>query len=30
MSLNAEQLMPKLKKAGVTVLKIEGRQRSRS
>lgn len=29
-SLNAEQLMPQLKKAGVTALKIEGRQRSRS
>ena len=29
-SLNAEQLIPQLKKAGVTALKIEGRQRSRS
>lgn len=29
-SLNAEQLMPQLKKAGVTALKIEGRQRSAS
>jgi len=29
-SLNAEQLMPQLQKAGVTALKIEGRQRSRS
>jgi putative protease len=27
-SLNAEALMPALKKAGVTALKIEGRQRS--
>ncbi len=29
-SLNAEQLIPQLQKAGVTALKIEGRQRSRS
>ena len=29
-SLNAEQLIPQLHKAGVTALKIEGRQRSRS
>lgn len=29
-SLNAEHLIPQLKKAGVTALKIEGRQRSRS
>lgn len=29
-SLNAEQLIPQLAKAGVTALKIEGRQRSRS
>jgi len=29
-SLNAGQLIPQLKKAGVTALKIEGRQRSRS
>lgn len=29
-SLNAEQLIPQLLKAGVTALKIEGRQRSRS
>lgn len=29
-SLNAEQLIPHLQKAGVTALKIEGRQRSRS
>ncbi len=29
-SLNAEQLIPQLEKAGVTALKIEGRQRSRS
>ncbi|MCP5086677.1 MAG: U32 family peptidase [Rhodobacteraceae bacterium] len=29
-SLNAEQLIPQLKSAGVTALKIEGRQRSRS
>lgn len=29
-SLNAKQLIPQLKKAGVTALKIEGRQRSRS
>ncbi|MFZ1726656.1 MAG: peptidase U32 family protein [Albidovulum sp.] len=29
-SLNAEQLIPQLKKAGVSALKIEGRQRSRS
>lgn len=29
-SLNAEKLMPQLAKAGVTALKIEGRQRSRS
>ena len=29
-SLNAEQLIPQLKEAGVTALKIEGRQRSRS
>ncbi|MDU8928196.1 peptidase U32 family protein [Alisedimentitalea sp. MJ-SS2] len=29
-SLNAEHLMPQLQKAGVTALKIEGRQRSRS
>ncbi len=29
-SLNAEQLIPGLAKAGVTALKIEGRQRSRS
>lgn len=30
MSLNAEQLIPQLQKAGVTALKIEGRQRSKS
>lgn len=29
-SLNAEQLIPQLQKAGVTALKIEGRQRSKS
>lgn len=29
-SLNAERLIPQLQKAGVTALKIEGRQRSRS
>ena len=29
-SLNAEHLIPQLQKAGVTALKIEGRQRSRS
>ncbi|AHM05499.1 Collagenase [Roseibacterium elongatum DSM 19469] len=29
-SLNAEALLPELQKAGVTALKIEGRQRSRS
>ncbi|WP_027233564.1 ubiquinone anaerobic biosynthesis protein UbiU [Leisingera caerulea] len=29
-SLNAEQLIPQLRKAGVTALKIEGRQRSKS
>lgn len=29
-SLNAEKLIPQLQKAGVTALKIEGRQRSRS
>ncbi|WP_300513525.1 U32 family peptidase, partial [Aliiroseovarius sp.] len=29
-SLNAEKLIPALAKAGVTALKIEGRQRSRS
>ncbi|WP_027233767.1 ubiquinone anaerobic biosynthesis protein UbiU [Leisingera caerulea] len=29
-SLNAEQLIPQLHKAGVTALKIEGRQRSKS
>ncbi|KIC23185.1 MULTISPECIES: ubiquinone anaerobic biosynthesis protein UbiU [unclassified Leisingera] len=29
-SLNAEQLIPQLKEAGVTALKIEGRQRSKS
>ncbi len=29
-SLNAEELIPQLQKAGVTALKIEGRQRSRS
>ncbi len=29
-SLNAEQLLPQLRDAGVTALKIEGRQRSRS
>lgn len=29
-SLNATELLPQLKKAGVTALKIEGRQRSRS
>ncbi len=29
-SLNAEQLIPQLAKAGVTALKIEGRQRSRA
>jgi putative protease len=29
-SLNAEQLIPQLARAGVTALKIEGRQRSRS
>jgi len=29
-SLNAGQLIPQLQKAGVTALKIEGRQRSRS
>ncbi len=29
-SLNAEQLIPELRKAGVTALKIEGRQRSKS
>lgn len=29
-SLNAEKLIPQLEKAGVTALKIEGRQRSRS
>jgi putative protease len=29
-SLNAEKLIPQLAKAGVTALKIEGRQRSRS
>ncbi len=29
-SLNAESLIPQLQKAGVTALKIEGRQRSRS
>ena len=29
-SLNAEHLIPQLKKAGVTALKIEGRQRSRA
>jgi putative protease len=29
-SLNAEQLIPQLQMAGVTALKIEGRQRSRS
>ncbi|MEX0304676.1 MAG: peptidase U32 family protein, partial [Leisingera sp.] len=29
-SLNAEQLIPQLQKTGVTALKIEGRQRSKS
>ncbi|MCE6949814.1 U32 family peptidase [Cereibacter sphaeroides] len=29
-SLNAQDILPQLKKAGVTALKIEGRQRSRS